>query len=121
MDLRQKDDKEMLNLTIVKLKIEDDFLSYKFNKFVELLHDYELISDDEYNFTMYGTEDEFEIRLVKQGLPIHLVSKLTNDQQLANLTFDENNIVHCNSDFINYYQTLDDFYQYQIDKYVYVQ
>ena len=121
VDLRQKDDKEMLNLTIVKLKIEDDFLSYKFNKFVELLHDYELISDDEYNFTMYGTEDEFEIRLVKQGLPIHLVSKLTNDQQLANLTFDENNIVHCNSNFINYYQTLDDFYQYQIDKYVYVQ
>ena len=121
VDLRQKDDKEMLNLTIVKLKIEDDFLSYKFNKFVELLHDYELISDEEYNFTTYGTEDEFEIRLVKQGLPIHLVSKLTNDHQLTNLTFDENNIVHCNSNFIKYYQTLDDFYQYQIDKYVYVQ
>lgn len=121
VDLRQKDEKEMLNLAIVKLKIEDDFLSYKFNKFVELLHDYELISDEEYNFTTYGTEDKFEIKLVKQGLPIHLVSKLTNDQQLANLRFDENNIVHCNEDFIKYYQTLDDFYQYQIDKYVYVQ
>lgn len=121
VDLRHKDDKEMLNLAIVKLKIEDDFLSYKFNKFVELLHDYELISDEEYNFTTYGTEDAFEIRLVKQGLPIHLVSKLTHDQQLANLTFDENNIVHCNADFKKYYQTLDDFYQYQIDKYVYVQ
>ena len=103
------------------MKIEDDFLSYKFNKFVELLHEYELVSDEEYNFTTYGTEDEIEIRLVKQGLPIHLVSKLTTDQQLTNLTFDENNIVHCNEDFVKYYQTLDDFYQYQIDKYVYVQ
>jgi hypothetical protein len=121
VDLRRKDDKEMLNLAIVKLKIEDDFLSYKFNKFVELLHEYELVSDEEYNFTTYGTEDEIEIRLVKQGLPIHLVSKLTTDQQLTNLTFDENNIVHCNEDFVKYYQTLDDFYQYQIDKYVYVQ
>lgn len=120
VDLRQKSEKEMLNLAIIKLKIEDDFLSYKFNKFVELLHDYELISDEEYNFTTYGTENDFEIRLVKQGLPIHLVSKLTRDQQLKNLTFDENNIVHCNSDFLEYYQSLDDFYRYQIDKYIYV-
>jgi hypothetical protein len=120
VDLRQKTDNEMLNLAIVKLKIEDDFLSYKFNKFVELLHDYGLISDDEYNFTTYGTEDELEIRLVKQGLPIHLVSKLTHDQQLQNLNFDENNIIHCNSSFIEYYSSLDDFYQYQVDKYVYV-
>lgn len=120
VDLRQKSEKVMLNLAIIKLKIEDDFLSYKFNKFVELLHDYELISDEEYNFTTYGTEDDFEIRLVKQGLPIHLVSKLTRDQQLKNLTFDENNIVHCNSDFLEYYQSLDDFYRYQIDKYIYV-
>ena len=120
VDLRQKTDNEMLNLAIVKLKNEDDFLSYKFNKFVELLHDYGLISDDEYNFTTYGTEDELEIRLVKQGLPIHLVSKLTYDQQLQNLNFDENNIIHCNSSFIEYYSSLDDFYQYQVDKYVYV-
>lgn len=120
VDLRQKNDKEMLNLAIVKLKLEDDFLSYKFNKFVELLHEYELISNEEYNFTTYGTEDDFEVRLVKQGLPIHLVSKLTRDQQLKNLTFDENNIVHCSSGFSEYYQTLDDFYQYQIDKYIYV-
>lgn len=120
VDLRQKTDREMLNLAIVKLKLEDDFLSYKFNKFVELLHEYELISDEEYNFTTYGTEDDFEIRLVKQGLPIHLVSKLTYDQQLENLTFDENNVVLCNSNFVEYYQTLDDFYQYQIDKYIYV-
>ena len=120
VDLRQKSESEMLNLAIIKLKIEDDFLSYKFNKFVELLHEYELITDEEYNFTTYGTENALEIKLVKQGLPIHLVSKLTNDQQLENLRFDENNIVHCNSKFKTYYDSLDDFYQYQIDKYVYV-
>lgn len=121
VDLRTKNEKEMLNLAIIKLKIEDDFLSYKFNKFVELLHEYALISDEEYNFTTYGTEDKIEIRLVKQGLPIHLVSKLSRDQQLKNLTFDENNIVHSNSEFVDYYHSLDDFYRYQIDKYVYVQ
>lgn len=120
VDLRQKSLTEMLNLAIIKLKIEDDFLSYKFNKFVELLHDYELITDNEYNFTTYGTENELEIKLVKQGLPIHLVSKLTRDNQITNLHFDDNNIIHCNSDFQTYYHKLDDFYQYQINKYVYV-
>ncbi len=120
IDLRRKNETEMLNLAIIKLKIEDDFLSYKFNKFVELLHEYNLITSAEYNFATYGTEDEFEIKLVKQGLPIHLVSKLTRDQQLPNLNFDENNIVRSNDDFRNYYESLDDFYQYQIDKYIYV-
>ncbi len=120
VDLRQKNENEIVNLAIVKLKIEDDFLSYKFNKFVELLHDYELISDDEYNFTNYGTVNQFEIKLVKQGLPIHLVSKLITDNQLSNLSFDDNNIIHCNSEFRTYYDTLDDFYQYQITKYIYV-
>ncbi len=120
VNLWNKDDTQMINLAIIKLKIEDDFLSYKFNKFVELLHDYGLITDDEYNFTTYGTEDEKEIRLVKQGLPIHLVSKLTNDDQLTNLYFDENNIIHSKENFKSYYDKLDDFYKYQIDKYVYV-
>ena len=59
-----------------------------------------------------------EIRLIKQGLPIHLVSKLTRDEQLKNLCFDENNIVYSNDNFNTYYESLDDFYQYQVGKYI---
>lgn len=54
-------------------------------------------------------------------MPIHLVSKFTRDDQLSNLSFDENNIIHCNANFFEYYQSLDDFYQYQINKYIYIE
>lgn len=119
VDLRGKNDDQLINLAIIKLKIEDDFLSYKFEKFIEVLHDYELISDDEYNFTTYGTSSEFEVKLVKQGLPIHLVTKLQKDDQLKNLFFDDYNFIHANSEFKKYYNDMDDFYQYQINKYIY--
>ena len=32
VDLKDKTDKELLNLSIVKIKIEDDFINYKLNK-----------------------------------------------------------------------------------------
>lgn len=120
VDLRTKTNEEMVNLAIVKLKMEEDFLSYKFNRFVEVLYEYEVISEEEYNFTTYGTFEVFEIKLVKQGIPIHLISKLQTDNQLSNIFFDEQNVLHCNSEFRKYYSKMDDFYQYQIDKYIFV-
>ena len=79
-----------------------------------------MISEDDYNFNIYSTQNEFEIKLVKQGLPIHLVSKLIKDNQLEHLYFDDNNIVHCKNEFKHYYDDQDDFYKYQIEKYIYI-
>ena len=120
VNLRVKTKEDLINLSIIKLKIEDDFLSFKFNKFVELLYEYQLITDDDYNLATYGTVDEQEIKLIKQGLPIHLVSKLTKDGQMVNIVFDENNIIVANEEFKQYFDSLDDFYQYQVGKYIYV-
>ena len=83
VNLRTKTKEDLINLSIIKLKIEDDFLSFKFNKFVEVLYEYQLITDDDYNLATYGTVDQQEIKLIKQGLPIHMVSKLTKDGQKA--------------------------------------
>lgn len=120
VNLRMKTKEDLINLSIIKLKIEDDFLSFKFNKFVELLYEYQLITDDDYNLATYGTVDQQEIKLIKQGLPIHLVSKLTKDGQMVNIVFDENNIIVANEEFKQYFDSLDDFYQYQVGKYIYV-
>ena len=38
------------------------------------------------------------------------VAVLDELQALQNLNFDENNIIHCTSSFIEYYSSLDDFY-----------
>lgn len=118
VDLSTKSDAEKANLAIVKLKMEDDFISFKINKFVVLLYDYELINSDEYNLFIYGTTDENKIALTKYGLNINLVSKLETDNQLDNLQFDSFNNLSANEDFNQYLETLSDFQRFEIQRYL---
>jgi hypothetical protein len=39
---------------------------------------------------------------------------------MVNIVFDENNIIVANEEFKQYFDSLDDFYQYQVGKYIYV-
>ncbi|MGB4399894.1 MAG: hypothetical protein WBJ10_11025, partial [Daejeonella sp.] len=65
VDLSTKSDQEMINLAIVKLKLEDDFISFKLNKFIVAMFDYKLITSDEYNLYIYGTTNQKKIELAK--------------------------------------------------------
>ena len=47
INLKTKSDGELINYSIVKLKIEDDFISFKLNKFIVFLYNYKIISQDE--------------------------------------------------------------------------
>jgi len=118
VDLSTKSDAEKANLAIVKLKMEDDFISFKINKFVVLLYDYKLINPDEYNLFIYGTTDKNKIALTKYGLNINLVSKLETDNQLDNLQFDNFNNLIANEDFNLYLETLSDFQRFEIQRYL---
>lgn len=117
-DLSKKTPIELINLAIVKLKMEEDFVSFKLNKFIVMLYDYELISKDEYNTYIYGTNDEKKIALTKYGFSISLTSRLEKDGQLSNLTFDENNNLKGNSNFQVFRKTVDDFYNFEISRYL---
>lgn len=118
VDLNKESDKSKVNLAIVKLKIEDDFISFKLNKFIVLLFDLELISKEEYHEIVYGTTDENIIALTKYGLNISLVNKLQNDNQIDNINFDEFNNIRVNNEFRNYYQNLSDFQKFEIDRFI---
>lgn len=48
VNLKGKSDEKMINLSIVKLKIEEDFVSFKLNKLIVFLYDFKLISLKEY-------------------------------------------------------------------------
>ena len=55
VDLNNKDDIYLTNISVIKLKIEQDFISYKLSRCFSFMHEYELLTDEEYNFLMYGT------------------------------------------------------------------
>ncbi|MDM0519651.1 DEAD/DEAH box helicase [Clostridium perfringens] len=116
VDLSQKNYKEKVNLAIVKLKIEEDFIGYKLNKFIEMIKDYKLISEEDYNKYIYGTNDKQKISLIKLGLSKSLILKLEKDKQLNNIYLDENNNLKATKEFLLYKQKLSNFIKFEIDR-----
>ena len=118
INLTSKSHEEVVNLAIVKLKMEDDFLSFKFNRFVVMLFDYELISSDEYHSFIYGTTDQKKIALTRSGLTMSLIGKLEGDNQMSNIEFDSYNNLTANDAFREYLTTLNDLNRYEMEKYI---
>lgn len=118
VDLGNKDDKTLLNLAIAKIKIEDDFISFKINSFVTVLFKVGLIDEDDYNEFVYGTKEYKKLNLIKKGLSINLVNKLNEDNQLNNIKMDEYNNFLANDDLYEYINKLDDYERFEIEKYL---
>lgn len=118
IDLSKKTDKELVNYAIVKLKIEEDFISFKLNKFIVFLYDYSFINEEEYNIYIYGTNDANKIALTKFGLNIGLIAKLHDDNQLGNLQLDNYNNLKANEHFKRYLKSLNDFQRFEIERFI---
>lgn len=118
VDLSQKKDDELINLAIIKLQMEDNFISYTLNKFVEMMYDYKLITDDEYNTHIYGTKNPKNINLIKFGLSSSLITRLDGDGQLENLYIDDYGNLKYKKQFEDFLENIDDFYQFQIKKFI---
>lgn len=65
-----KDRTQLINLAIVRIKEEQDFIDNTLIKYVEVLYDLELIEDNFYARIKYGTDDERAICLIKNGLSL---------------------------------------------------
>ncbi|RXJ96098.1 DNA helicase [Malaciobacter molluscorum] len=114
----RNDNKKLINLSIAKLKIEEDFVSFKLNKLINFLYDFELISESEYNINTYGTDDEKLINFSKMGLNVNIISKLIKDKQYANLKLDENgNFIPIN-DFLSYLESQPELFKFEVKKYL---
>lgn len=114
VDLKGKTDKELINLAIVKLEMENHFIRYKLNKFIIMLHDFQLISDELYNTYIYGTTDVNKIKLARYGMSMSLINRLETLNQLKNIRLNEYNNLVANDKFIKFTETVDDFFKYEI-------
>jgi len=118
IDLRTKTKQQMVNIAIVKQKLEEDFVSYKLHMFFQLMYDYSLLSQDEYHTIIYGTTDPKKLRLVKMGLPINIINRLDEDGQLRNISIDDNNNLYANDAFDRYKREVEDFYRFELSKFL---
>ncbi len=76
-DISNKTDKELVNLAIVRIKEEQDFLDNVLVKYVEVLNDLGLIENKLYLFIKYGTDDKRVITCIKNGINLNLPKILT--------------------------------------------
>ncbi len=118
VDLSNKTEADIINLAVVKLKMEEDFVSYHLNKLVIALYDFELITKDEYELAIYATNDQDIISLLKTGLSLNLIRKLQKDNQIKNIISDENNNLITSVDFELYRNSIVGIYRFELDKYL---
>jgi hypothetical protein len=118
IDLRTKTDEELVNLLIVKTKIEQDFLSYQYLRAVSFLYAVQVISEDEYNLEIYGTNDGLKIELLKLGLTAGLIKTLSEEKQLKNIERDKYGNLHGNTELKEFYMQADDYTRFEIGKYI---
>ncbi len=114
VNLSQKSPKQLVNLAIIKLELENQFIHYKLNKFIEMLHDFELINNDVYNSYVYGTTDINKIHLARYGLSMSLINRLESHGQLSNISLDAHNNLISNEAFKSFTSSVDDFFRYEI-------
>lgn len=78
-DITKKNTKERVNLAIVRIKEEQDFLDNVFIKYIEVLNDLDFIDSDFYDQIKYGTKDKSKIVLMKNGFSLLATNLLIND------------------------------------------
>ena len=118
LNLRGKTRAELANIAIIKQKLEEDFTSFKLRMFFQLMVEYDLLTQEEYQEIVFGTTDPKKIELSKLGLSLRLVSRLDEDSQLSNIGFDENGNIYTNEVFEEYRSSADDFYRFELDRYI---
>ena len=114
----QNNKSKLVNLAIVKLKIEEDFVSFKLNKLINFLFDFDLITKDEYNLHTYGTIDENLLTLSKVGLNVNIIDKLITDNQFNNIGIDKFGNLEIKNNFDEYLEKQSELFKFEINKYL---
>lgn len=120
INIKAKEPVELVNITISKINIEDDYVSFHLHKFFGFLFDVDLLTTDEYNELVYGSNDEDFIHLVTQGLPISMVHRLSEDNIMEHIKITDYNIKG-NEEYKKYHidqKSKSDFYAFMLDQYI---
>jgi len=86
-DIKGKNISQRINLAIVRIKEEQDFLDNVIIKYIEVLNDLGFLEESFYLKIKYGTDDKRIITLVKNGISLSL-SNLIVDKYLTYIKLD---------------------------------
>ncbi|MDD5679740.1 MAG: DEAD/DEAH box helicase family protein [Candidatus Omnitrophica bacterium] len=76
VDISKKSTIERINLAIIKIQEEQEFIDNKLIKFIEVMNDCNVIESGLYDTIKYGTNDNQKIIMIKNGMTLSLVNLL---------------------------------------------
>lgn len=117
VNIKKKTPKEKINLAVIKVKIEDDFISYKVGKFVKTLFDLELINESDYNMFTYGTNDVNKLMFIKMGISPMIMNFIEGNDLKNDFSIKDGEIV-VTERFCKILQKQDDFIKFEIEKFI---
>lgn len=74
-----KTEKERINLAILRIKEEEDFLENNLFKFIDILYECELLDESFFKKIKYGTDDPEKITLIKNGFSLNLTDLMLSE------------------------------------------
>lgn len=89
--INNHDKRKLYNMCVIKVKVEEDFISFKLMPYIESLKEIDntIIDETLYNLIKYNSDDKFEIELIKEGLSIYLARELNNPLYKKYIFFSE--------------------------------
>lgn len=78
-DISNKTDDELINLAIVRIKEEQDFLDNVVLKYIEVLNDMKLLDEKLYLQIKYGTDDKKIITCTRNGISLSLAKQIVEN------------------------------------------
>lgn len=118
INLKGKSKQQLANIALVKIKLEEDFVSFKLKKLITFLYDFELISKEAYFLAVYGTTDEQVINLTRIGLGPSVTKLLIDNNQIDNISFDQNGNLISNDAFKAFLESQSELFKFEINKYI---
>lgn len=80
IDLSNKNNSERVNIAIIRIKEEQDFVEFNLIKYVDILAELELIDISFYDKIKYGSSDKKIVTLLKNGFSIELAKCVTKSE-----------------------------------------
>ncbi|WP_294298218.1 DEAD/DEAH box helicase [uncultured Chryseobacterium sp.] len=118
INLKNKSRQELSNISLIKIKLEEDFVSFKLKKLITFLYDFQIIDVNTYYKAVYGSDDKEIIDLTRIGLNPNVIRILKNNNQIENISFDDNGNLTSNDEFIKFFNVQPELVKFEINKYI---
>lgn len=108
---------KIYNLALIKLQIDEEFISHEISILLTAILELNLITEDQFNYLVYGTNTKEELIALEIGLSRNSFIRMSSDNQIKNIKFDEYDNPYANEELKKYISLQHGIYKFELDSY----